>query len=198
MSKTTSKAVPKSIPVRRPGGRTAEVSQRIFDTVIEILVRGGLAECTFQSIAAEAGVDRSTLYRRWPDRASLVLDAIAARIDVDVALSDTGTLDGDLSHALRQLARFLGSPVGRAALHAVTESSSSAKDKFQRELWDRRWLAINALFQRAIARGEMAPTADCEAILGAAAGAMYFRILVAGRPINSEWIDRVLSVLVRR
>jgi|ThiBiot_300_biof_2_1041535.scaffolds.fasta_scaffold32329_2 AcrR family transcriptional regulator len=198
MSNATRKVRAKAAPVRRPGGRTAEVSTRIFDTVIAALVRGGLADCTFQTIAAEAGVDRSTLYRRWPDRSALVLDAIAARVDADIALSDTGSLAGDLSYALNQLARFLRSPVGRAALGAAMEAPpGGAAEKFQRSLWDRRWSAIEVIFQRAVARGEISSAADSEAILGAAAGAMYFRLLVTGRPADSDWIKRVVAVLVR-
>jgi AcrR family transcriptional regulator len=198
MSNATRKARAKAAPVRRPGGRTAEVSTRIFDTVIANLVRGGLADCTFQTIAAEAGVDRSTLYRRWPDRSALVLDAIAARVDADIALADTGSLAGDLSYALNQLARFLRSPVGRAALAAAMEAPpEGAAEKFQRNLWDRRWSAIEVIFQRAVARGEISSSADSEAILGAAAGAMYFRLLVTGRPADSDWIKRVVAVIVR-
>src|SRR5262245_4774686 len=111
MSNVASKRRRKKMPVRRPGGRTAEVSKRIFDTVLAILVRGGLADCNFQTIAKEACVDRSTLYRRWPSRSALVLDAIAARVDADIRLIDAGSLSGDLSHALGMLARFLRSPV---------------------------------------------------------------------------------------
>jgi len=188
----------KKLPVRRPGGRTAEVSNRIFDTVLAILVRGGLADCNFQTIAEEAAVDRSTLYRRWPSRSALVLDAIAARVDADIRLVDTGSLTGDLAHALAMLARFLRSPVGRAALGATIEAPTGVADRFQSELWDRRWVAINELFRRAIARKELPPTADCEAILGAAAGAMYFRTLVTGRAVDPEWIRRVVAVILGR
>jgi len=197
MSNVMSKADRKRTPVRRPGGRTADVSNRIFDAVLAILVRGGLADCNFQVIAKEAGIDRSTLYRRWPDRSALVLDAVAARIDTDVRLADTGSLEGDLTYALNQLAHFLRSPVGRAALSATAEAPPGGSvDQFQRQLWDRRWLAIEKLFQRAIARGELSASADCEAILGAAAGAMYFRTLVTGRSIDAAWIRRVVAVLL--
>jgi len=143
-------------------------------------------------------VDRSTLYRRWPSRSALVLDAIAARVDADIRLIDTGSLVGDLTHALGMLARFLRSPVGRAALGATIEAPSEVGDRFQSELWDRRWVAISELFQRAIERKELPPSADCEAMLGAAAGAMYFRTLVTGRAVDPQWIGRVVAVVLRR
>lgn len=197
MSNVVSRRRRKKVAARRPGGRTAEVSKRIFDTVLALLVRGGLADCSFQSIAKEAGVDRSTLYRRWPNRSALVLDAIAARIDADIPLVDTGSLAGDLTRALSMLTRFLRSPIGRAALGATIEAPGGFAERFQSRLWDRRWVTINEMFKRAMARGELSPSADCEAILGTAAGAMYFRTLVTGRPVDPEWIRRVVAVVLR-
>ena len=61
---------------RRPGGRTADVTRRIHEAVLELLVEGGIDACTFQNVASRAGVERSTLYRRNPDRWPLIIDAI--------------------------------------------------------------------------------------------------------------------------
>jgi AcrR family transcriptional regulator len=61
---------------KRPGGRTAEVTRRINEAILELLAEGGLEACTFQNVAARAGVERSTLYRRNPDRWPTIVDAI--------------------------------------------------------------------------------------------------------------------------
>ena len=51
-------------PKRRPGGRTADVTERVHRAIVELLIEGGVEACTFSAVAERAAVDRSTLYRR--------------------------------------------------------------------------------------------------------------------------------------
>ncbi len=75
---------------KRPGGRTAEVTRRINEALLELLAEGGLEACTFQNVAHRAGVERSTLYRRTPDRWPTIIDAIIELAEREPAVFDTG------------------------------------------------------------------------------------------------------------
>lgn len=189
---------PNSPAVRRLGGRTAVASRRIAAAALALLGEGGFHACTFQAVAARAGVNRSTLYRRWRGEAAMVLDAIATVVEQRIAVADTGSLAGDLRAALRQLAAFLDSPVGRASISAALhlEADPATIDQRQR-LWAQRWEAIAPIFARARARGELAAGVDPQALLASAAGALYFRVIVAARPLDAAWIRSVTTVLVR-
>lgn len=185
-------------PAKRPGGRTALVSARIFDATLALLVEKGFADFSLSELAERADVTRSTLYRRWPVKSALILDAIAARIHQQVLLSDTGSFQGDFTAALTGLAAFLTSPVGRAAISAGLEIDRSETVVAQwKALGDARLAAIRAIFERAIARHEFPADGDWEAFLAAAAGAMYFRIIVTSRDPDRAWIGRMMKMLLK-
>lgn len=181
---------------RRPGGRTAETGRRIFDAALSLLVDGGLAACTFQAVAERAGVARATLYRRWPDRASLVADALAERLGNAIAVPDTGSLAGDLLALLSGLAAFLESPLGRAAIIAAAESGAEAGSA-RSNLWSHRLAAVGPLLDRAVARGEIDAGADREALLACAVGALYFRTLIQAAPLDEDWLERIVEQTIR-
>lgn len=186
------------MPAKRPGGRAALVSARIFDATLVLLVEKGFAGFSLSDLAERAGVTRSTLYRRWPLKSALILDAIAARINQQILLADTGGFQGDFTAALTGLSMFLASPVGRAAISAGLEIDRTETVVAQwKALGDARLAAIRAIFERAIARGEFPADGDWEAFLAAAAGAMYFRVIVTSRNPDPAWIARMMKMLLK-
>ena len=66
--------------VARPGGRSADVTQRVNEAVLELLVEGGSAACSYARVAERSGIDRSTLYRRYPDQWEMMIDAFLSRV----------------------------------------------------------------------------------------------------------------------
>ncbi|PZQ60216.1 MAG: hypothetical protein DI570_14745 [Phenylobacterium zucineum] len=184
---------------RRPGGRTQEVTNRIFGATVTLLEREGYGGLTYQELAELAGVSRSTIYRRWPNPAELALDAMNATVRAHVGFPDTGTLEGDLRATLGQVADFISSRLGSALMAAGLEIrlTNSAKSTAG-ERWAERVLEVAPLFERALARGEIAADFDWELAFAAASGALYFRTLVMGRPIDRAWIERIVADFVQR
>lgn len=184
-------------PKRRTGGRTAQNSQRIFDATMEMLLHKGYNALNFQDLAVAAGVNRATLYRRWPERSALVLDAVQARVNTSIPVPDTGSFIGDMELALHQLAAFLMNPIGRAILAIAIEQGNAEEILVRRkQFWANRYIAFHPVFDRAIARGELPPDLDREALMGAAAGAIYFRYLVTATVPDTAWIKRSLTMLL--
>src|SRR4051812_16535429 len=99
---------------KRPGGRTAQVTQRVLDAVLDLLVEGGAEACTYRSVADRAGVERSTLYRRYPDRWEMMIDAFMARAAADVMPPLAGSFAADLKAVLTKLTEQLELPIGPA------------------------------------------------------------------------------------
>lgn len=202
MSKSTPPPAPvaplRRSPPRRQGGRSAAVTARAFAATLRILAAEGFDGVTFAAVGARAGIHRATLHRRWASPAFLVLEALAQQIGERIAIPDTGALASDLAGALAQLAAFLASDAGRAALHAATRIEHDAGvAALLRQLWAGRFAEIGAIFDRAVARGELAADADREALFAAAAGAVYFRTIVLGEAVDAAWIERVLGTLRR-
>jgi AcrR family transcriptional regulator len=175
---------------RRPGGRTREVTERIHRATMALLVEVPLSEITFQSVAERAGVSRPTMYRKWSSPAHLVNDAVWATARDQIQISDTGSLVGDLRDALQRLGEFVSSPVGRAAVIAGVQLEPP-----QTSGWADRWLEIRPIFERALERKELGSEVDIEALLAMVAGALYFRLLAMGVPIDDAWLDRTVHMV---
>lgn len=181
---------------RRPGGRTAEVTNRVHDAILQLLVEGGVQACTFSAVAERAGIERSTLYRRFPDRWEAIIDALMDFAAKDV-LPDVGdSFRGDLRSILRKLRSALDSALGPAVLAVGIELQTNSND-YPRAYFDRRMEQLDPLFDAAIARGELSPDVDREAIFSMAAGPLYFRKFIAARPLSDAFIDHVVDNICR-
>ncbi|QWF80531.1 TetR/AcrR family transcriptional regulator [Amycolatopsis sp. CA-230715] len=146
-------------PARRPGGRTARVRQRILEAAAELIARDGLGGLRYDQVAELAVVNRASVYRNWPDRTTLVADALTT-FGADAApLNDSGDLDADLVDFLEALAAATANPEGRALLTVV---ASAREDPDLRaivdEVFDRRQAPLLARLRTAVERGELPAT----------------------------------------
>ena len=181
---------------RRTGGRTSEVTSRVFEATMTLLEEGGISSVTFQRVAELADVGRATLYRRWPEPTFLVADALAATAAERIRISDTGSLRGDLAAMLEQIGRFIDSPKGRAAIIAgLTGRDQPEFARLAAQLWERRRNDVTPIFERAKARGELDASSDGDILFSLAAGALYVRMIVMAQPINDDWINQVIDEL---
>jgi AcrR family transcriptional regulator len=180
-------------PNRRPGGRTAAVTKRVNQACLELVVERGAAACTYGAVAARAGVERSTLYRRYSDEWEMRLDAILAHAGGDVMPDSSGSLASDLKSVARRLVAQLESPLGPAIVAAAAELRSQSGQDYSRAFFDRRMVQLQPMFDAAVARGELAPDTDTEEMFSMIAGPIYFRMFIAARPVEPAWIDRLVE-----
>jgi AcrR family transcriptional regulator len=178
---------------RRPGGRTAEVTARVNRACLELVVERGAAACTFGAVAARAGVERSTLYRRYSDEWEMRLDAILAHAGDDVMPDLSGSLAGDLKSVARKLVEQLESPLGPAIVGAAADLRAHSGQDYSRAFFDRRMAQLKPMFDAAIGRGELPPDTDTEEMFSMIAGPIYFRLFIAARPIDEVWVDRLVE-----
>lgn len=184
---------PKRSSGKRPGGRTAEVTARVHQAVLQLLVERGIEHCTFKSVADRAGIDRSTLYRRYPDRWEMIIDAFIAFGASEVMPSLGSSFADDLMTVLRRLAGQLDTPLGTALIATAAALRQSSDRDYSRTFFDRRMAQLGPMFDAAIARGELPADVDREALFTFAAGAVYFRMFIAARRVDEEFIQSVVS-----
>jgi len=115
-------------PVRRPRGRprNPDIEGVVLSAVRELLVEQGMAGCTIAAVAQRAGVGKGTIYLRWPDRESLIVDALMERL-IDLAPPDTGSVRGDLVEVLGAFVHGLRSDNGPLFAAAIGDLSRSPK-----------------------------------------------------------------------
>ena len=178
---------------KRPGGRTAQVTERIHRAVTEVLLEGGARACTFKAVAERAGVERSTLYRRYSDIWDMMLDSMMIRAGEDVVPDLGASFPDDLTSVLRKLAGLLETPLGPTVVLVAAELRAHSRNDFSRAFFDRRMEQLDPMFDAAIARGELPAQVDREAVFTAAAGPIYFRMFIAARGVDDEYIATIVS-----
>lgn len=174
----------------RPGGRAAKVVAAVQAAALELLAERGYAGVEIPEIAARAGVNRTTIYRRWPSKADLVLDIMLAEMRDRVPTPDTGSFRSDLAQLLGSIADVLTQPGAREAFQILAAQSDVDADyaAMRRRFWKERFAASGAIVERAIARGEIAAGASPRAVLELGSAPLYFRILALGEPVDAAAI----------
>jgi AcrR family transcriptional regulator len=185
----------------RPRGRprSPQADQAIFVATLRLLDETGYHGLTVEGVAAEAGVAKTTIYRRYPTKALLVLDAMtqAAR-DEPTELPDTGSFRDDMvavAHLIRdELAPSSPSSVGAALLGDASRDPEVA-DRL-RAFADLRFEHGRPIYERAIARGELSPDADWRILAEMLVGWMFHASIVSRRQPDEATLTEAVERLV--
>ncbi|MGH8993239.1 MAG: TetR/AcrR family transcriptional regulator [Acidimicrobiia bacterium] len=188
--------VSEALPVRgRPRSRRSE--EAILDATLGLLGEVGFSGLTIDGIAARAGVGKATIYRHWPGKAHLVVDAFRSRIP-PMAVPDTGNLREDLLAVTGFLVHGLAqSPLARI-LPALVEAAEQDPEleRLFKELGAERRAVLLGVLQRAGDRGELRPGLDLELALELITGPIFARRLVIRRPLNPEYAESLVDALL--
>src|SRR6516225_7929721 len=179
--------------------RSVEADRAILAATVDLLASRGLAAMSIEEVAARAGVGKATIYRRWPSKGLLALDAFVASFREQQPLPDTGTLRGDLIAALTAWVRAVTrTPMGPMLTGLIAEAQH---DPELRRAWRDRVLEPlrgqhRIMLDRAIARGEIAASVDRDVVLDLFFGAAEHRLLLGHLPMTGEFIAEVVDVIL--
>ncbi|MEU9451780.1 TetR/AcrR family transcriptional regulator [Streptomyces sp. NPDC048277] len=183
---------------RRPGRPRSEESRRaILAAAMDGLHEHGYAALTIEGIAARAGVGKQTIYRWWPSKADVVLDAMLDMAETRIAVPDQGSLPADLVAFLGESIRQRGQrPVLVGMMAQALLDPAFAVQFRDRFLFSRR-AALRGILDRAGARGEIAADVDPELVIDVVYGVLWYRLLLDHAPLDEE-AGRQLAALVVR
>ncbi|MFJ1762432.1 TetR/AcrR family transcriptional regulator [Amycolatopsis sp. NPDC088138] len=177
----------------RPGGRSARVRDAVHDAVVELLAAGEI-DATVPKIAERAGVNPTSVYRRWGSRDNLLLDAAVTRLRETSPIPDTGSLRGDLAGWADGVERAMRDRHGQILLRALVATMAPEREpvEYLRARGDDLQRTINA----AAARGEAVPAV--QDVLDHVLAPLYLRVLFR-LPVEpgagSRLVDRLLKTL---
>src|ERR671918_464852 len=156
------------------GRRRSERShEAIIAATQQLLVERSYPEVTIEGIAARAGVGKQTIYRWWPSKAALVLEAYLAGQDAVPPPAEGKVAREDVRALLGWLIAVLAQPIGG------------------RDVVPARREPMLAALERARARGEIRADADLELAVDSLHGAVFYRLLLSGEPLDAEFADRL-------
>ena len=172
--------------------------QAILEAARALMAETGFTGLTIEGIAERAGVGKTTIYRRWPDKANLVMDAFFTCANPKLAFPDTGTLREDLLRQMRALIREFNGPTGQtiASLIAGMQSDAALAAAFRQQWIEARRAESRAVVERSQARGELRADIEPDVLLDALHGPLYFRLLTKYAPLNATFAERLVDLVL--
>jgi len=185
-------------PGRRPGGRSARVRAAVLEAALAELVESGYGGLTFEAVARRAGAHKTTVYRQWHDRDTLVTEAIMHLGDRDFAVPATGDIRSDLLALAMATVGQITQPSVAALLRTLVAEGPRlpAFRDLAAAYWSRRFKLAGVAVRRAIERGELPPETDVPLLLEGLIGPLYLRLLVTGEEMTQSFVAGVVDQLL--
>ena len=165
--------------------------ERVLTTTLDLLTEAGLDELTIDDISRRSGVAKTTIYRHWPNRSSLVIDACARMTDAEEAPRDTGSLEGDVRAILTNIATLLATARWSSIVPSIVDVAehdpafADVHSRIQRG----HAAPLRSAIDRAALRGEIPSTADRDAITAALLGPLFYRRWFSREPIDAKFLE---------
>lgn len=167
----------------------------------DVVRERGYAAASVEAIAAAAEVGKQTLYRRWPNRASLFIEVYESLVPRDLMVEDSGSLRDDFQALLARLADcYQATPAADilAGLIAEAQSDPTVAAQLRATYVVPRRAIVGDLLDRAVRRGEIASGQDADFVSDLLSSAVWFRLLLGERELDDEFRANLVTTLVGR
>ncbi|MEU0504770.1 TetR/AcrR family transcriptional regulator [Nocardia sp. NPDC005998] len=178
-----------------PLGRGPKVRAAVLAATVVELSERGYSAFTVDNVAQRAGVHKTTVYRRWPDRDALIADALADSVAAEIPIPDTGSVEDDLRALARSLVGWINSPSGRAVLAVMLPSAGlPAPPDATRHVFRDRIRRALPVVARAITRGEIPSGTNAAEMIKTLVAPIYLRVLITGESVDDTTADAAAAL----
>jgi AcrR family transcriptional regulator len=184
----------------RPGRRRdPSLDTAILAATLDTFAQEGYAGVSIEGVAAKAGVGKATIYRRWPSKAELVVEAVRCGAYVDDHLPDTGDVRADLAAMMRNMLDRLRGEDGQVMLTFAAERLRNPElaAEFERSVIGHKRTHMHRIITAAVARGELPEDIDIE-LVGEAGPAIVWHHALYGIPLDDDLPERILNIVLPR
>lgn len=180
--------------------RDADTTAAILEASMALLVERGLKGFTIEGVAARAGVGKATIYRWWPSRGAVALDAFLAAVDPQVPYPDVDDFATALRTQVRSLIGVFRDTPNGAVVRALLGEAQTDQDLA--EAFRIRWVEVRRSYGRAVFRhaqqtGQIRADLDIETAIDLVYGPVYYRLLTGHAPLSDEFADCVVEYALR-
>jgi AcrR family transcriptional regulator len=186
----------------RPGRKRSEQSRlAILAATLDLVAESGYGALTVEGIAARSGVGKQTIYRWWPSKADVLLDALATKADLKIPIPDEGSFRADLTRFLSDTFE-LGEKADVAdtlrALMAQAQIDPEFGKRFREDFLLRRRDALGRIVDRAGERGELPPGVAPGTVIDVVFGTLWYRLLATREPVGRTLAGELVALLAAR
>jgi len=177
-------------------GRAARVIEAVFEATGAELADKGYAALRMEDVSARAGVNKTTVYRRWPTKKDLVVAAMKS-MTLPPHVSPTGSIERDLLTALKNVVAYATSPAGRAAARIMLGAHNDPEvDRIAAEVRHDIRAEHARIFHRAIDAGQLPKDTSIELIQQIVFMPILMRALIFKEPVDESVMKDIIAVVL--
>ena len=165
---------------------------------MELVSEVGYSGLTMEAIATRAGAGKQTIYRWWPTKGDVLLEAGATKAEIHVPISDHGSYEADLRAFLEASYKLANHSQLADLLRAVIAEAQLSHEfgaRFRREFLKRRRESLAAITARARERGDLPERPSAENVADIVFGTIWYRVAATRQHLDSELIEDLISAL---
>jgi AcrR family transcriptional regulator len=174
--------------------RVVKSKKAVLATTFQLLAEQGLGGVCVDAVSKRSGVAKTTIYRHWPSRSALLIDA-CSNIGARPQAPDTGTFKGDLTTLLTHMASRLRSERWAAILPSVIDAAE--RDPEVAEMHARLHAGFMAplytIIERAQQRGEMPRDTDASEIVASVVGPLFYRRWFSRQALDEKFVKAIIQ-----
>ena len=178
-----------------PARRTARRREAICAAVFELLGEVGYDRMTMDAVAARAHASKATIYRSWPDKPELVVEAVLNRFSATPEPPDTGSLRGDLLALAENACRLVGSADGDVITGLMTAAAMNPTlaETMHQCMYESKRHAHDTIVRRAVERGELDSTASAALLQEVVHAMLMTRRLWTTAPLDQDFVLHLID-----
>ena len=179
--------------------RSERVRTGVLATAAAILARDGYAGLTMERVAADSGIAKTTVYRRWPTKAALCVDLYLDVASRELRDPDTGDVARDLKTIAQTVVSLQKRTVAGPAfvgLIAEAQIAPETRTKVLAGFAEKRRELTRQVLRRAVERGQIRPDVDVDLVIDVIGGATTFRLLQGHAPLNRRFTDDLIDLVL--
>ena len=179
--------------------REARADRAILAAALELIAEAGIHGLRMDDVADRARVGKAAIYRRYRSKDELISATVAALVS-DIAVPDTGSTRQDLQALMRDAVAVYSDPVRAATMRSLIGAMHEHPElagAIRKDVVEARREALRAVLARGVARRELRADLDVELALDMLGGALFYRLLVTGGPIDARLADGVADSVLR-
>ena len=186
-------------PRNRPGRPRSEESRAaVLRVTSELLHEVGLRAMTTDEIASRSGASKATIYKWWPNKYAVAIDAFLSEMMAESRDPDTGSARDDLATVMRGLLHFYTGPSGRVFAQLVGEAQADPAilEQLRTHLVDSRRELFRTIWDRGVRRGELRGDVDPDTAIDLVIGPALYRLMIGHAPLTDDAADVLVDTAI--
>jgi AcrR family transcriptional regulator len=179
--------------------RSEECRDAVLKAAMELMREDDLRRASVDRISERSGVSKATIYKWWPNRTAVAIDAFHEQIMAEAPVPDTGSTVEDFRLCLQGMMGFYTGPYGPIYAQLVGEAQfyPDARDRMRTHQINVRRAMVKQIWDRGVARGELAPDVDPEVVMDLIFGAAMYRMATGHGGLTEDDADAIVATAMR-